>query len=302
VAKAVEIMNENQSIRLADNRQMGFAEYGAGDGAPFFGLHGTPGSRFMFQLADARAKELGLRLIAPERPGCGLSTPQPNRSLTGWARDIAELADHLKIERFALTGVSGGGPYTAACAAHLGERVTHAAFISPIGPVGHEKVAASLSRFERRIYIDIARSNWRSNLMFRAMRWNIVNAPTIALQAVIARGTPSDRAILRQPRVAANLVESFYEGVRTGVDGCVQDLRLFSEPWEFDFSQISARCRIWQGDADTVVPPIAAKVLAGLIPGCEFTRLSGAGHYWVFDHFTDVLEWIAVPELERAVS
>jgi len=293
-------MNENQSIRLADTRTMGFAEYGAAEGAPVFALHGTPGSRFMFQLSDRHARELGLRLIAPERPGCGLSSLQPGRSLTDWARDIAQLADHLGIAAFALVGVSGGGPYTAACAAHLGERVTHAALVSPVGPIAHDAVASRLSRFQRLIFIDTARSSWRNSMMFRAMRWNIVNAPTIALQAVIARGAPSDRAILRQPHVAANLVESLVEGVRGGVDGCVQDLRLFSEPWDFDVRQITAHCRLWQGQADTIVPPFAAEILAGLIPGCDFTSLPAGGHYWVFDHFTDVLGWIAAPGARQA--
>ena len=81
-------MNENQSATLADGRAIGFAEYGAPNGAPIFALHGTPGSRIMFQLIDLSAQEMGLRILAPERPGYGLSSRLRGRSLSDWARDI----------------------------------------------------------------------------------------------------------------------------------------------------------------------------------------------------------------------
>jgi len=294
-------MNENNVVDLADERAMGYAEYGAAGGEPVFALHGTPGSRFMFRLAHARAGELGLRLIAPERPGYGLSTPQRPRSLTGWARDIGELADRLGLGRFAVVGISGGGPYAAACAARLGERITRAGLVSPIGPIAHPEVAAHLSRGHRRLFIETARSNWRNHLLFDTIRWSVHNVPTLALRTVIQLCPPSDRAILSEPHVATNLVESIDEGLRRGVRGGVQDLRLFSTPWDFVPEEIAVPCRIWQGDADTTVPPFAAEALAGLIPGSAYTRLPGAGHYWVFDNFTEVLDWVAEPEVERAI-
>jgi pimeloyl-ACP methyl ester carboxylesterase len=115
-------------------------EYGDPNGTPMLGFHGTPGSRFMLRLADGAAAELGIRLIAPERPGFGLSTFQKGRSLAGWARDVEAFTRALGVERFAVAGVSGGGPYAAACAAMLPDRVTAVGLVSPIGPMaGAEK-------------------------------------------------------------------------------------------------------------------------------------------------------------------
>lgn len=60
-------------LRLADGRRIGYAEYGDAQGAAVLAIHSTPGSRFMFALTDRAARERGLRIIAPERPGYGLS-------------------------------------------------------------------------------------------------------------------------------------------------------------------------------------------------------------------------------------
>ncbi len=40
---------------------------------------------------------------------------------------MAELADQFELERFAIVGVSGGGPYALACAARIPERISRVA-------------------------------------------------------------------------------------------------------------------------------------------------------------------------------
>ena len=44
-------------------------------------------------------------------------------------------ADAVGLRRFALIGVSGGGPYAVAAAASMAERVALLALISPVGPI-----------------------------------------------------------------------------------------------------------------------------------------------------------------------
>ena len=100
----------SQVLRLADGRQIGFAEYGDPEGQPVLAIHGTPGSRLMFALTDATARQRRLRIVAPERPGYGLSDFQLQRSLAEAASDLEQCADALGLHRFALSGVSGGGP------------------------------------------------------------------------------------------------------------------------------------------------------------------------------------------------
>jgi pimeloyl-ACP methyl ester carboxylesterase len=49
---------------------------------------------------------MGVRLISPDRPGIGLSDPQPDRTIRDWADDIADLLDQLGVDRFAVMGWS----------------------------------------------------------------------------------------------------------------------------------------------------------------------------------------------------
>lgn len=283
---------ENSLCRLADGRLLGYADYGATDGIPVIALHGTPGSRLMFQLADRPAQERGLRLIAPERPGYALSSEQPGRSLADWPRDVADLADQLGIGRFAVVGVSGGGAYAAACMAMLGPRINAAALVSPVGPFEHPDLLPQLTMAERHLFVTIARSAWSSRLMFGSIRWSLRNAPGLALGAVIARSGPADRAILRRLEVAANLIDALSESLRPGLSGAMQDLRLYSAPWNLPLEETRAPCAIWHGRADHIVPFSAAAFLSRQLPDCEFIPLPGAGHYWVFDHFDEVLDWL----------
>src|SRR5688500_4433105 len=88
-------------LRLRDGRTVGYAEYGDPDGVPLLFFHGTPGSRLQLRALDEPARRHHVRLLAPDRPGFGESSPQPGRTVGQYADDIRELADDLRLERFA---------------------------------------------------------------------------------------------------------------------------------------------------------------------------------------------------------
>ena len=122
-------------IKLKDGRKLGFCEYGDPKGKPIFYFHGWPASRLSGSETDKAAKKLKIRVISPDRPGFGLSDYKEDRTLLGWADDVLELADQLKIKKFAVMGVSGGGPYSAVCAYKIPERVTKAGIVVGLAPV-----------------------------------------------------------------------------------------------------------------------------------------------------------------------
>lgn len=49
----------------------------------------------MALVLHAAAEQLQLRIIAPDRPGIGLSTPLPSRTVQQYPADLAELCDQL---------------------------------------------------------------------------------------------------------------------------------------------------------------------------------------------------------------
>ena len=120
-------MKEDEQVRLPDGRRLGFGDYGDPAGDPVLFFHGWPSSRYQGKLLHDLAAQRGLRVIAPDRPGVGLSDPLPGRGFASWPGDVAGLADALGIGRFKIYGISGGGPYTLATSAALPERVIAAA-------------------------------------------------------------------------------------------------------------------------------------------------------------------------------
>src|SRR5215211_6909814 len=136
-------------MRLTDGRRLGYAEYGDPTGRPVFFFHGFGTSRVICPRDDELARNLGARLIAVDRPGIGWSDALPGRRLLDWPTDVAQLANQLGLDRFAIVGWSGGGPYAAACGHALADRVRVVGLVSSPAPISGVKKADYLRRFDR---------------------------------------------------------------------------------------------------------------------------------------------------------
>ena len=243
----------------------------------------------MFRLVHEPARRLGLRIIAPDRPGFGLSDYQENRTLADWADDVRALADKLGLARFGVAGISGGGPYVAACAALLPERVTAAALISPVGPLHSPDGPGNLPPAQIVTFRLLPRITPAMAGAFSIGRLMFLNASNSMYRMIMRRAGPADEHILLRPEVRKNLLAGVIEGLRPGVQGVVQEMKIFAKPWNIPFEAIKAPVLLWQGAADNNVPVAASLRLARIIPGCELFRIEGAGHYWIFDHVEEVL-------------
>ncbi len=62
----------------------------------------------------------------------GLSDFEPGRKILDWPNDVIQLADALEIDRFGVEGVSGGGPYAAACAYKIPDRLGSLTGLNPV--------------------------------------------------------------------------------------------------------------------------------------------------------------------------
>ncbi len=283
----------DQVLRLADGRALGFRIYGDPAGTPLLFLHGTPGSRLKFAIAHESGRAFGLALIAPDRWGYGLTDAPAAPSLPAFAADMAALMDHLGYARFAVGGISGGGPYAAGVAARLASRVTALALISPMGPVADPACRASLSRFQRFCFAALPRSPLAIAAVFRIFRLSLERSPRLAAELATLRAGPRDKALIADPAIAGRLLGSFREGLRPGMAGPVADVQLFARDWGIDLGAICAPARLWLGTADTAVPLSAARLLARSIPACTLTELPQEGHFWVAANHGEVLDWIA---------
>jgi pimeloyl-ACP methyl ester carboxylesterase len=283
----------DQVLRLADGRALGFRIYGDADGTPLLFLHGTPGSRLKFAIGHECGKELGLALVAPDRWGYGLSDVPETPSLPAFAADMGALMDHLGHRRFAVGGISGGGPYAAAVAACLAPRVSALALISPVGPIAEVGCATSLPALQRFSFTVLPRLPVLTAGIFGIFRWSLVRSPYLAGQLATLRGGRRDKELIAHPRTSKHLLGSFREGLRPGMRGPITDLALFSRPWDVNLADIATPARLWVGTDDKAVPLAVARALARRIKGCSYEEMAGEGHFWIAANYARVLEWIA---------
>ena len=121
-------------ITLPDGRYLSYLLAGA-DGGPVVTVLDGPCSRGLGRALAATARELGIRLVIPDRPGSQGSTPKPGRTVAEWPADHLALMDALGIERFGIVTQSGGTPYGIAVAGAAPERVSAHSLLGAIAPL-----------------------------------------------------------------------------------------------------------------------------------------------------------------------
>jgi pimeloyl-ACP methyl ester carboxylesterase len=289
-APVMSRLNEDLTLRLRDGRALGYAEYGDAAGAPVLVFHGSPGARLQVRAAHEPALARGIRVIAPDRPGLGLSTRKRGREIADWPDDVRELADALDIERFAVVGISGGGPYAAACAWGLDDRITRAGIISGVAPADGPRLGSGLRRQDRVIFNLVLETPWLMRSVMAAAAPPVRRFPERIFAHVRALAPRVDRPILHRPEVAACLSAALREAFRDGGQGAADELLLLTRPWTFRPEEIRVPVRLWHGDADGVVPVAMGRCLAQAIPRCRAEFIPGGGHYLVFDRIGPFLE------------
>jgi pimeloyl-ACP methyl ester carboxylesterase len=280
---------ETKFITLKNDRKLAYAEYGDPGGMPVFFFHGMPGSRY-FRPPDEVTARLHVRLICLDRPGYGESTFQPGRRILDWPGDIASLADHLRVGKFAVAGHSGGGPYVAACAYALPDRITSAAVLSGAGPVEAPDGTRGMSAVNK---FGISVGRFIPWPFWQAMIWLFYHRRARDPAAAMERGNrmrpKADDEQLRKPEVREVCLRSEIEAFRSGLCGLAWDAHLLTLPWDFPLEEIHIPVHLWHGSEDDQVPVAMAQHIAGKIPGCKITICENEAHLALFPHWEEIL-------------
>lgn len=271
-------------VAAPDGRQVAFAVWGDPAGFPVLALHGTPGCRLMRWPDEELYGRLGVCYVTHDRAGYGRSTRRRGRRVVDEVEDVRLIADELGFERFGVTGGSGGGPHTLACAARLPDRVLRAICSvgsAPYGPPGldpdawlagmdpqnlrefdsaldgEEVLVADLERFQAKIEAQAA-----------------VDPSSVFDEFELSE---SDRAQLARPEATQILRESIPEYAVNGVYGWADDDLALTGPWGFDVSEITVPVLVRYGITDVLVPRAHGDWLAAHVPGC-IVKVDDAGH------------------------
>ena len=227
------------------------------------------------------------RLVALDRPGFGSSTLQPHRTLLDWPVDVSEAADQLGIDRFAILGVSGGGPYSLACGYALPDRVTRIGIVAGIAPIdapGMDQASAisgpsphqTIRRVQFAYWLQSPSRGGRRHVSStdQSQPWDRLIKP-LWLSPEREHGSqrpctnPSNKVVAPPPTKQA----------------------LYRRPWGFDIDQVTVRTRLWYGGADATVPASAGRWLGNLLPNGDFSCWPDQGHFtWMLsDRPADVI-------------
>jgi len=291
-----------RTLETPDGRTLAYAVWGDRDGFPILGLHGTPGCRLERWPHEDLYVELGVCLVTHDRAGYGRSDRRRGRRVADEVDDVRSLADELGLDRFGVTGGSGGGPHALACAALLPDRVVRATCrvgVAPLGDPGLEEdewLAGMDSE-------NVKEFNWAragEDVLSRElqaedarMKERVEVDPSTALEGFDL--SESDRAHMARPETMQITRESTFERSRNGVGGWVDDDLAFLQPWGFDIAAVSIPVLIRYGATDVLVPRNHGEWLAANVPGCLVKVDDDAGHMAgnPVDDITQNVRWLS---------
>ena len=275
-------------LTLRDGRTLAYMDRGPRTGTPILYFHGFQGSRLeRAPDLDAILDRLKIRLISPDRPGIGLSTPLQERTLAGWASDVAQLTERLPglSEGFSILGFSAGATYALACGQIRGLRA-----IAMVGSLGLPHLIATWRRYSQEtwhILLSAKLATIRSATFLKIEKQHhdqIFNHWETYIADVRRDLAADDQRILQIPEVEELFRENRRQSYLQGTGSMLREIQaLYSDPG-IDTSHLAAcTVQIVHGTDDRTVPVEVARDLRTRISGSTVRELPGRGHYFLYD-------------------
>jgi len=275
-----------QYVETAGGRRIAYSELGDPTGRPVLYAHGFPSSRREALLLHDTAVATGARIVTSDRPGYGDSDDDPARTIADWPEDLLRLADHLRIEHFALLGVSGGGPYAAAAAWRIPRlaagRLAGCAMVCPLGPIYIDAVLQAMNPAVR-LSLGIGRQpRWLGDVLLgRPTTGLLQRLPGLVEKVRHLAAPPADREVLQEGDNGKILNATIADAMQDGGCGARRDLVLYTHDWHIPFAEIDYPIEIWHGKADGTVPIDHARWYAEHLPNARLNEIPDEGHYSV---------------------
>ncbi|HET8657682.1 MAG TPA: alpha/beta hydrolase [Micromonosporaceae bacterium] len=290
-----------REVRTGDGRRLGVAQWGDLAGVAVFSLHGTPGSRLARPPDEDAVRRMGVRLVTYDRPGYGMSDRHPGRRVVDCVPDVEAIADALAIDRFYVTGGSGGGPHALAVAARLADRVIRARCLVGVAPLD----AAGLDFFAGMDPENVKEFGWArqgEQVLHRELtRLAAEDLERIAVDPSKLLSDdwqldPADRAVMARPDVQQVFGEMVRDAYRHGVWGWVDDDLAFLQPWGFELGEVTVPTEVRYGAKDVLVPAAHGAWLAEHVPGAQVHVEPEAGHLADPEKVLELLRSLVSPD------
>lgn len=301
---------ENENIQLEDGRKLSYAIYGSPvPRITVIYMHGFPSSRYEGKLWHSACTKHMIRLIAPDRPGIGLSTYKSNRRILDWPVDVLALADALKISQFYILGLGGGAPYALACMKRipksrlLGVSIVSGVYSTKFGTAG--MMLQSRMLFWLALWLTDLTSFMFETSMGKAARCSDPQVFEDMLEHEVNNRHTGDQATIKDPKHWPIFVAMMREAFARS-RGASWEARLMGSEWGFELSQlyvdseVGCSLTLWHGNEDVDCPAAMADKAKSLMPGSELHMMGGEGHVsFMFDKADEILDHLIGIEEEE---
>lgn len=260
-------------VRVGGERELAYVDIGEPAWPCVLFFHGAPMSRLHPAYLEERFLARTIRVVSPDRPGYGRSSPQPGRSLADWPSDVAALTDVLGVDRFIVAGHSSGGPYAVACAALLPDRVSAGIVLGGITDMGWPGAWPGYVESE----CELMRSLDEAACVARCAEWYGADGRGFFTASDFEFPEP-DNNLFANANAGPAITTAVTEAFRQGVGGYAQDVFIQGRPWPFDPGIIGMPIHVVHGELDNLVPLAHSRHTAARIPGSILTVLPGHGH------------------------
>ncbi len=277
-------MTTERNITLGDGRNITLIDQGQKAGVPIVYLHGAPGSNKDHAHHEAFYQKQGIRLISVNRPGTGTSGFHSDWNALSFADELKQVLDSLGIGRAAVVGFSAGGLHACAFAQRHPDYVSKLGLLSSVAPFDIPSLSEKRSEAIRQFH-DAARDNPDALLE----QLSSITSADDLLALIISLVSPQDQAVLSSPETTTQFLLSASDVLTQGLQPVIAEIAIINSPWGFSVSDITADTHIWHGTADINVPIECSQYLAAHIPHARASYLEGAGHYFSFAQWQEIV-------------
>jgi pimeloyl-ACP methyl ester carboxylesterase len=278
---------DNKKLCLRDGRWLGYAEYGDPAGMPIVYCHGGPSSRLDIAWSDETCRSLGVRMLAVDRPGIGISDRKEGRSVLDFAEDVRDLAQQLQLGAFPVLGWSLGSPFALACGFALPDIVTRVGIIAGIGPLDPQAINALGMQVDKILFTQVEH---HPKLLAAALNAVKVLPPYMVRRVLLSELNSKSDIEIVNALTPQHATDFFYEALIQGADGAIDDYRAIANNWGFAIADIKPPIVVWQGIEDAFVPHSLGLRYFSTLPNVDFITLPERGHFLLHKELPHVLK------------
>ncbi|MTI43729.1 alpha/beta hydrolase [Roseibium hamelinense] len=270
-------------MTLSNDRRLTWSEWGQAGAMPILFVTGA-GMDGSLGFGEEVLDDLGLRLIAPDRPGLGGSDKDPAKTLTSVAEDFAGLAAQLETGPMPIVAFSQGAPFALAMAARGG--FGPVALVSGQDDLGHQAFSGQLPpEVAHMVHQAATDPNGFLEMMTR------IAEPGGLFDLILSMSSAADKARYGSEPFASAYRRALQGGFRQGPEGYARDTLAAFGAWPFDLEEISGRVALWYGaqDKSPVHSPDFGKTLSCRLPNAVRHVLSREGGALLWTRARDIL-------------